>query len=502
MLDTANLPTTYQTVAGTVEPSLTAITQFGFGIYNVVAPSGNALNVFVDVVRYGSGIIVTSGATDDITLADIAADDFSGSAGKAYGIIREIQPGVYGVQGDILFGDTGGSSLDWKESDSVVIFEDRVRGAGTNTAFQLSGQHSATGTFRTELGVAVSSGDTESGRSGLTFISANAANQPITFDFSDTDIEDVFLYGCTFTNLQGGTIAFSDDATNGISHHLSGCTFSGCSQIDTGTTVVRNCRFANTADTGGALLWGTNTDIKNSQFLGNTTGEGVEHAAIISVEAFSCDGAGSNTVCTKTGENFLTTIAVNDYAYNETDGSYAKVTSVDSDTQFTTDGLTGGSDNTFTSGDNISVSPAIVYTNLTFSGNTSDVTNSATGSDALFISKSGTSDPSTSTGTVVYISSVPITITVQDKADNSVIQNVQTSVYLSASPYTELMNEDTNASGIATEPYTGSTPVTVVVKTRKSDDLDNPRYFAESSIQTIGTEGLTLTVSMEQNPYI
>ncbi|GAF70301.1 unnamed protein product, partial [marine sediment metagenome] len=202
MLDTANLPTAYEQTDGSGAPDLTAITQFGFGLYNTVAPSGNALNVFVDVVRYGSGIIATSGATDDISLADIAADDFDSSTGKAYGIVREIQPGVYGIQGDILFGDTGGNSIDWKETDAVVIFEDRVNGSGTNTNFQFSGQHSSTGTFRVELGVVVSSGDDEAGRSGVAFVSANPDNQPVDFDFSDSDIEDVFLYGCTLTNLR------------------------------------------------------------------------------------------------------------------------------------------------------------------------------------------------------------------------------------------------------------------------------------------------------------
>jgi hypothetical protein len=266
MLDTANLPATYQQINGSAAPDLTAITEFGFGTYNTVAPSGNALNVFVDIVRYGSGLIVTSGATDDISLEDIADDDFSSATGKAYGIIREIQPGVYGIQGDILFGDTAGSSIDWKETDAVVIFEDRVKGTGTNTKFQLSGQHSATGTFRAELGIAVSSGDDESGRSGVIFVSANPANQPIDFDFSDSDIEDVFLYGCSFTNMQGGTIAFSSDATNGVSHHISGCNFSGCDQVDPGVVVVRNCNFSDTGEVTGSMLWNSDIDIKNSNF--------------------------------------------------------------------------------------------------------------------------------------------------------------------------------------------------------------------------------------------
>lgn len=278
MLDTANLPANYQQQAGSAQPTLSAITQFGFGIYNTVAPSGNALNVFVDVVRYGSGLIVTSGASDNITLADLAADDFSSATGKAYGIIREIQPGIYGIQGDILFGDTGGSSIDYKESDAVIVFEDRVKGTGTNTAFEFSGQHSATGSFSMEVGTAVGTGDTMSGRNGNTFVNANPDNQPVNFDFSDSDIETVLLYGCSFLGVKG-SMNFSADATNGPNHDIAGCSFTNCAQVDLGRVFTRGCRFIGyTADTDAALLWNPNIDIKNSAFIGNTDATNDPHA--------------------------------------------------------------------------------------------------------------------------------------------------------------------------------------------------------------------------------
>jgi len=105
-------------------------------------------------------------------------------------------------------------------------------------------------------------------------------------------------------------------------------------------------------------------------------------------------------------------------------------------------------------------------------------------------------------GATIMPTSVPITITVIDKDTRSVISGVQTSVFLLNSPYTQLMNEDTNVSGIAYEDYTGSYPVDVVVKTRKSDDLDDPRYKPDSSVQQITASGLTLTVSMKQNPIL
>ncbi len=104
--------------------------------------------------------------------------------------------------------------------------------------------------------------------------------------------------------------------------------------------------------------------------------------------------------------------------------------------------------------------------------------------------------------TVNVLASVPLTITVSDAADLQPIQDVQTSMHLADSPFTELMNEDTNASGIAAESYSGSTPVDIVWKTRKSDDLDNPRYFAQSGLGEITSSGFTQAVLMKENTFL
>ena len=99
----------------------------------------------------------------------------------------------------------------------------------------------------------------------------------------------------------------------------------------------------------------------------------------------------------------------------------------------------------------------------------------------------------------VVVAPVTLQITVSDADTLLPIENVQTSIYLADSPFTELMNEDTTASGIASESYAGSTPVDIVWKTRKSDELDNPRYFAQSGLGEITTAGFTLSVSLEVN---
>lgn len=102
----------------------------------------------------------------------------------------------------------------------------------------------------------------------------------------------------------------------------------------------------------------------------------------------------------------------------------------------------------------------------------------------------------------VVVAPVTLQITVSDADTLLPVQTVQTSIHLADSPFTELMNEDTTASGIASESYAGSTPVDIVWRTRKSDDLDSPRYFAQSGLGEITTAGFTLSVLLETNTIL
>lgn len=98
--------------------------------------------------------------------------------------------------------------------------------------------------------------------------------------------------------------------------------------------------------------------------------------------------------------------------------------------------------------------------------------------------------------TVNISSSVPVTITVKD-VDGNLLDGVQTGVW-KTSDRTQIMNEDT-VSGVASENYTGSTPVEVEVRCRKASP-GSTKYKNYSSIQTIGTGGLTLSVTLVVDP--
>ena len=160
-----------------------------------------------------------------------------------------------------------------------------------------------------------------------------------------------------------------------------------------------------------------------------------------------------------------------------------------------------------TAGVELTVAGPYTFVNLGFVGTSGsgpyDVNNTY-GSSITVTNTGPDSNSQYYTGsTVVFEGSVTITITVKNKGTLAVIVGAQTSVQLLASPYTQIMNEDTIAGGIAIEAYTGSTPVDVVVKVRKSDSADDPRYFAESSIDTIAAStGLTKTVLLTENPFI
>lgn len=137
------------------------------------------------------------------------------------------------------------------------------------------------------------------------------------------------------------------------------------------------------------------------------------------------------------------------------------------------------------------------YDDLIFSGNTKDVLNSS--GNPITITKTGVSDPTTSEGAAVTFSgSVSITVTVKDTGGN-LLADVQTAVY-KTSDRTQLMNEDTVA-GVATEAYTGATPVDVEVRCRKSSH-PGTKYKNFSSLQTIAAgTGLTLSVTLEEDTY-
>jgi len=122
------------------------------------------------------------------------------------------------------------------------------------------------------------------------------------------------------------------------------------------------------------------------------------------------------------------------------------------------------------------------------------IANASNGSNPNYKNEAGT-------GTITIVAAVVLLMTVQD-GDLNLLENVQTSIHLLESPYTELMNEDTTALGVATESYGGTKPIDIVWKCRKSEDTDDPRWEAQSGIGEITADGFSQTVTLKINPVL
>lgn len=480
------------------------------GIYCRTTATARFDNLYVDRIDYtaGPGLVAYGTSTTDDLFQDLLDAD-EGTVTNRYGILTS-KGGIIYSRGRIVLGDSAGTNAaSLTDVDKVVVFEDPRYYDGTadascvsDTLYRFDVVGNGTGSTSVTLGKKVGTGDDASGRNGLL---VSSAGPTVSMDFDDGNVNAALVYGTEFRDITG-TLSWGTNTA----HELIGCTFNGCNQFDpVGGIVIRDCTFVNLWDDGtadasnnAALLWNSSIDIKKCNFIANShtssdVAHGIEHDTIISVATGTVTTAdATGTTLTDSAASFTTSTAVGEYIYNETDGSYGKITSVDSATQVTCETLQGGTDNDFDLTDAYSISAAISYSDLTFSSNEVDVLNSAANSDGLFISKSGTSNPSTATGNVVFIGSVPITITVVD-GTNTVIQNAQTTVRLS-SDNSEIINADTNASGQVSGSFTGTTPATALVKVRKSSPGDT-RYQNFSTTGTISTSGLSVTVVLTED---
>lgn len=92
---------------------------------------------------------------------------------------------------------------------------------------------------------------------------------------------------------------------------------------------------------------------------------------------------------------------------------------------------------------------------------------------------------------------VDLTITVVDK-DQNPISGVQTAIFRQDNGQ-QLMNEDTTVLGIATEEFVYSSDVDIMIRCRKAESGDDPKYKAFSTIGTIISTGFNLKVTMQES---
>lgn len=479
-----------------------------FGIRGATTATAKGDNFFISQIAVGSGLRITGTSTTGWADTVSYCTDLPN---RAWGMMQE-REGIYYQYGMITIGD------DATPQAAAVSFVDsgRVIQAGISEYYNISSawvtsadidymglviedDAAATNGVTTFTdGVVVGS---DAGRSGSTII--GTANHDYSMDlYGGSNADSVTaLYGTTLKDTTGVINSGPD------SQHLFYSTnFIGCSQFDTassasGAPVLRNSIFAETSDSAGALLWNNYINIQNSKFIANTTGPGIEHDTWNGTASGTATNSGSETTTLyDTAASFLSTVTVNDYVYNETDESFGRVTVIDGDDQITHTALSGGTNDYWTTSDAYSIATAYSYTDLTFSGNTYDVDSTIADDNLLAISKAGTSNPVTypSSDNVVIQGSVTVSIHVVDTSNND-IQTAQTAVYLSSDD-SQILNADTNGSGIASTTYAGSTPSSVYIRVRKSSTGDT-KYIPNSTTGTIesGT-GMSVTMVLREDP--
>jgi hypothetical protein len=272
IIDTSLLPAGFTVVRGTeASLDLTAVTEIGAQFKTLSKALGGASNCFIDVIRRDSGqqgISITGGASGTPgRFSEIAADDRSATSLKAYGIIREVGSNVFGVQGSIIFGNTGAHWFD--DQNAVVVWEDRNLDVDK---YKVTLAADGAGISHFQLG---DPDGTDSGKDGCSLIVPTGVGGEL--DLSDPDFDEVEIYGSLIQGWDQGTVAFSDNATNGINHEVFATSFIGCATINPGRVSMRNCDIVASAATSALLLDDAdNTLWQNNNFVSDGTGHAIE----------------------------------------------------------------------------------------------------------------------------------------------------------------------------------------------------------------------------------
>ena len=272
VLDANNLPTNFATINGNEALiDWTAITQVGVGFKTLSKSLGGAANCFWDIGRHGTGLIIGGGTSGDPgKWSEIAADDESTASGKAYGIIMEFQPGVYGVQGQITFGDNGTGSSHFEDTDAIIVFMDT---GVANNFYKIDLIGNSTGTNVFIQGIKTGSGDEIAGSNGITIMSGDPS---VNVDLDNVNMDTVHWYAGKFFKIYGN-INLPTDTTS----EIAGVIFDQCIQVTPNKCFLRNCIFSNTYS-DSALVWDGSINIKNSTFSSNSdtidaSKHGIEH---------------------------------------------------------------------------------------------------------------------------------------------------------------------------------------------------------------------------------
>lgn len=452
IIDSSNLPLNNTELAGTLAAlNWGAITQVGAAFKTLSKAVGGVENCFIGGAYYRikndtfgavNPTINPFGGTSGVpnNFDKIAILDRSTS--HAFAGIREKGTGVYGAQLGMEFGVNGADSY-FTDKNKFIIFEDR--GLADNV-FNLNAVAFTGEIHEIRLGTKVGA---DGGSEGVFFITPRGVGNKFNFGIVDVGLiplSTLLMYGGGITGCNKG-VNFERDLTVGATHEVMDYTFIDNGMIDAGAIQLQNSLITDFADPNGGLLIDDIALSSRKKLTFRSVGS--RHGVYIDVNA-----PVSLTLDNWQFENFTGTAGSNLVANS---GSVDAAIFNDSGKAITITPINGG--------------------------NIPSVRNGAG-------------------ATTTVLSGVTLAITVVNSQTLLPILNAQTSIHLKDSPFTELLNVDTDASGLATSAYTGSTGVDIVWKCRKSEITDDPRYFGQSGLGSIENNGFTLDVALEKNPFI
>jgi len=220
-------------------PNVSGLQRIGLGarITSIIgAGSFKPANLMIDIVRYGTGLIISEGASGTpVTFADIYAAD--SDINNAYGVLTK-QAGIYYGVGKMNFGTTGQSLVTYfADSNQVLVYQDFPVAIGFHE-IKMAGAASYVTTFR--LGT-YSSGLTSG---GVLIRGAGAAVWTLTADGANTVTK---LYGSTFARMRRAAFNSSSE--------MRGCTFDTFGEVEANGAIIQDCIFQNVQT--GAPINGT-----------------------------------------------------------------------------------------------------------------------------------------------------------------------------------------------------------------------------------------------------
>jgi hypothetical protein len=230
------------------DPTLTAITEVGFAV-NIETSGKNLESMYVDIIRYGDGLTITSDAA--ATFQDVYDYSEADTDGRASGIIRQVG-GVFYVKGKLRFGDTSSGDITFEDTSEVVVFEDLNVSADL---YEIIVQGNSGGTTSVKFG-------TKSGTRGISGFTFRAeGTKKFDFTATDTDIDTLGLYGCNF--FDADTVSLPDYS---VTREVLSCNFEAGGEVKVGGCTVTYCNVID-ADANGLEITSPSHGVTYTNFI-------------------------------------------------------------------------------------------------------------------------------------------------------------------------------------------------------------------------------------------